>query len=83
MTAWISALVKRGIGGSSGYGVPKACRMGSSAVGTGGMVGRQTRCSANAWAVSVGLLAQVPCGVRRGGEGFVVCLRYSVVFHKE
>jgi hypothetical protein len=27
-----------------------------------------TRCSANAWAFSVGLLAQVPCGVRSGRE---------------
>jgi hypothetical protein len=42
-----------------------------------------TRCSANAWAFSVGLLVQVPCGVRRGGEGFVACFRYLVVFHKE
>jgi hypothetical protein len=29
LTAWISALVKRGIGGSSRYGVRKAFRMGS------------------------------------------------------
>jgi hypothetical protein len=43
-----------------------------------------TRCSVNAWAsFSVGLLAQVPCCVWRGGEGFVACYRYLVVFHKE
>jgi hypothetical protein len=33
MTACISALVKRGIGESRRYGVPNACRMGSSAAG--------------------------------------------------
>jgi hypothetical protein len=32
---------------------------------------------------SVGLLAQVPSGVRRGGEGLVECFMYLVVFHKE
>jgi hypothetical protein len=43
----------------------------------------ETRCSANAWAFSVALRSQVPCGVRRGEEGFVTCFRYLVVFHKE
>jgi hypothetical protein len=52
-----------------------------SAAGEGYGWKTDTRCSANDWAFSLGLLDQEPCGVRRGGEVFVACFRYLMVFH--
>jgi hypothetical protein len=41
------------------------------------------KCSAKACAFLTLLLAQVPCNVLSGGEGFLICFIFLVTFHRE
>jgi hypothetical protein len=41
------------------------------------------KCSAKACDFSMLLLAQVPCDVLIGGEGFLTCFIFLVAFHRE
>jgi hypothetical protein len=41
------------------------------------------KCSAKACAFSALLLAQVPCDVLNGGEGFLTCFIFLIVFLRE